>query len=1297
MQIKVVSRARPPGLLQMSPEQRALVLEELELYLRYPLARSLRRAVEHAASILIRQENPGIGGIHLRRLLGFAVLQPVIASGASSASSAPDLSFEIRVPTMEVAYATAGPQSTMVSNGTLVRVVALQVRPERLGAEFLVAPFPTSGILLLGADPAGEDFTMNAPEKTTPEKTTPEKTTPVDFVWRFFEVPAHLRIRRFAHALAPRREPLTDLSKVQAWLRRLDYLAQLLPWDQHRRQLPQLKLPETSSLTQQWGAITTDAADAADTADAADDTDGTDGIVALSSRLAREVEERARSRLLESERAVWARLLQARAARQWGYDIGRRLGLPLKGLRPGDDLSALPDKVRKIILARMELETRQAQAVANNKCPHLRLIPQFRRARTLADADRAFQRLAKLFAKNSVIGFKARTQIRCALCDFDLLCPHVVELHQTQMRQLRAGGASSAELERRMRPFTASEPLPHHDADELPEVSISLLRNTCRICVEPITALEELGLDHRAPADDGRRMQELAASLAEDLGFQDVVLGALRSQLAIARLVLRSADTPLEVVLVPAERAARPFVAAIDDAIGRKRLLHREARLRVFAGIYLWAAILAMSKRRPLGINDKALTPDSAAAFLRRLLRRQLDEIAPADTGFLRRTLDAATQRVALAVQALERRGIRLASSGPSETMYLDWLLASGVYVWLDTMSPRMVPTKDNTKTSKSNKTSKSASKLPKPTKRDKAIARLHALLKDGPEAVLKHGAPSPFIAADIPPTPPRAKSAFDAVAASEPQMEWISPDGSAELIPIDGLAWDGLIWESFQQTMALARAPDRSVYTQLLPTIERTIQQEQTLARAQRAWFRQPLASVCRVSKYDVICPTIARTHTNLARLYDENGRARVWDRLYYRGPNGTLETSLKELQAAYADPAAHKELLTRYSKPGWVLVDRQSGDLRWSAVNAWDGERLRRSNATIRAARELLSAVEDTLRAFAALCPAGTAAVPGHVFKKDVCERCGFSFALSPKEELAYHQRWNSAADRTEAELGRSEADTPLDSSDKPEKPEKLTPATERLLRQIATGATSAASLAKLAIRFKLPAWAVTYMGATTGVLCEEISQGKVPPPQFDFARLLAVFGRIDTVSRDIVRLSHGIIPSGGEFDPYRKFRDLVGQDVPLREMRALAKPLLALRDSAKHVLALAPAADVHMATLALLGLLGDQLGLLHDSSAVGAKLARWYLEQFAHTDLLFCKTPPGTLKLNTKATRDLAKDVADLSEGPGGPMDADGAPSHELAQEDRARARGTADVFSLENQDFDGFEENDDYEID
>lgn len=1245
MQIKVVSRStRPPGLLRMPPEQRDLVLEELEQYLKtpqaYPLSRSLGRAIDDGANELLRLEDPGMTTVMLRRLLTFAVLQPIVGEKGEL----------VRVPVMEILYAKPTPRSPMVSDNSPINVTAFQVVPARLGAEYLIASFPTSDFEVLGVAPLTREFDLA----------------------HLAEIPPQLRIHRFSTVISPQKLPLSSSTQIQEWLTQLDYIARLLPRRRTWTPLAKLALSDESPVAQ-WAGISAD-----------EDLPEGD-IVEESSRMAREVEEHARQHLLEHERAIWAQLAQERGARQWGYEIAKRLGLPLKGLRPGDPLTALPPKVLKMIRTRMEMETRQAQAVANNKCPHLKLIPQFRRAQTLADADKTFTRLVKLFAKGANTGPSAREFITCTLCSFDLLCPHVVQLHLAQMEGLKRP-VSSADLQRRMRPFVEVSPLPRDVVDERPEMSLSQLRHSCRICVEPISAIEETGLARSLPAEeDSLRMQELSTSLAEDLGFQDEVLKSLRSQQAIAKLVLRSPDIPVESIVGPSERAARPFVAAIDDAIGKKRLLHRETRLRVFAAIYLWAGILAMGRKRTLGINDQKVSPDSVAAFLRRLLRRALDEIAPADTGFLRRTLDAATQRVLLAVQALEKRGIRLASTGPSEAMYRDWLLANGVYQWLNTMSGQQV-------------------------KKQTPMDRMKSLLGAGVEKVLKHGATTPFVDAKIPQTPSSAKKALDAVAESPPTMEWIAPDGSPQSVDIDNEAWAGLVWESFQQTMTLTMAPNRSVYHALQPEIDVLIAREQTLVRNQRAWYRYPVGSLCSFGEPDAagglgatngefVCPHVARTEPILARLYNDDGTERVWDRFEYSNGRDKITLTLKEMAAAYADPDQHKEILRKYVEPGLIIVEKWSGDLRWSTVNNMSGESLRKSNDKIRRAREHLASVDDTLRAFATLCPAGTPEIPGHIFKDQRCTRCGFAFNLTLKERDAYHTKWAKAFDETVASLSQSEFTetvgvTEVRSSSPPVE-EKLPPSVEKLLRQIRDQATSPATLAKMALRFKLPAWSVTYMGATTNVPCEEISQGKAEPPVFGLQRLIGIYGRIDTVSRDVTRLSHGIIPSSGEFDPYKNYRDLVGE-IPLKEMRALAKTLHLIRETARLALREITATmdDLQYAVLGFLNLLGEVLELTWESGKLGQRLSRWYLEMFTQTDKLFCKIPPGGFKLTTRAARELAGDLARSDEVPIA-MDADGQPSHEIAQQERMRESGAENQFSLEHQDFDGFD--DDYEVD
>lgn len=125
--------------------------------------------------------------------------------------------------------------------------------------------------------------------------------------------------------------------------------------------------------------------------------------------------------------------------------------------QPDALLHALDPQERKLVLAEQTAREKYISAVAANKCPHVKLVRRLRSARELADQRRvltstlqyadAQTRGAVLAAISTVRGDRTRGerargdgaqtdagrsvtlplhQIACAVCKFDLICPHVL-------------------------------------------------------------------------------------------------------------------------------------------------------------------------------------------------------------------------------------------------------------------------------------------------------------------------------------------------------------------------------------------------------------------------------------------------------------------------------------------------------------------------------------------------------------------------------------------------------------------------------------------------------------------------------------------------------------------------------------------------------------------------------------------------------------------------------------------------------------------------------------------------------
>jgi len=93
-------------------------------------------------------------------------------------------------------------------------------------------------------------------------------------------------------------------------------------------------------------------------------------------------------------------------------------------------LSLLTEKRREIVKLELEQIKRYFDSIVNNKCPHVQIYHKLRRDRRIVDMRRDLKEIENYFNPGDD---KNSAMIKCKLCGFDIMCPHILAYYQAEI------------------------------------------------------------------------------------------------------------------------------------------------------------------------------------------------------------------------------------------------------------------------------------------------------------------------------------------------------------------------------------------------------------------------------------------------------------------------------------------------------------------------------------------------------------------------------------------------------------------------------------------------------------------------------------------------------------------------------------------------------------------------------------------------------------------------------------------------------------------------------------------------
>lgn len=94
----------------------------------------------------------------------------------------------------------------------------------------------------------------------------------------------------------------------------------------------------------------------------------------------------------------------------------------IRGDTTTDLLSRLKPAERKLVETELDRREKMLREMLSNKCPHVKLLREFRGMKFSPQSRKKFEQLQKYFAKD-----RHGESIKCNNCGFDIMCPHLVD------------------------------------------------------------------------------------------------------------------------------------------------------------------------------------------------------------------------------------------------------------------------------------------------------------------------------------------------------------------------------------------------------------------------------------------------------------------------------------------------------------------------------------------------------------------------------------------------------------------------------------------------------------------------------------------------------------------------------------------------------------------------------------------------------------------------------------------------------------------------------------------------------
>lgn len=225
-------------------------------------------------------------------------------------------------------------------------------------------------------------------------------------------------------------------------------------------------------------------------------------------------------------------------------------------------LSLLSKDERKHIESEYTRLIKYSEEVIGNKCPHVGLVKRLRRSRDDYTSNRVMSELRVMYAKGGKTDAENLHMIKCKLCGFDIICPHV-DVMYTQ-----SDNTSPMAIKSALTKYIAKGTSDLH----------------CKVCGESLStvdALEGIEIDH---SDDAYRDEELK--------------NFIWSEVAITMKYFKFAPlVDVNKVITRVRDSIYDYVGTIETQILKSKTTSADelkAKKRLFTTIYAFAQMIHM-------------------------------------------------------------------------------------------------------------------------------------------------------------------------------------------------------------------------------------------------------------------------------------------------------------------------------------------------------------------------------------------------------------------------------------------------------------------------------------------------------------------------------------------------------------------------------------------------------------------------------------------------------------------------------------------------------------------------------
>lgn len=258
-------------------------------------------------------------------------------------------------------------------------------------------------------------------------------------------------------------------------------------------------------------------------------------------------------------------------------------------------LTLLSPHDRKIVEIEYKKHENYLEAVLNNKCEHVRLMKDFRNAKTDENIKKYFHSLQKFFDQHN-----DSNMITCKICKFDIICPHLLKLTELNLSNARAADIKA----------TLTNYIDRSEARD---------QFYCKICGELISSSEDFG--------EIGVSRDLSLDMNEDL--KNFMWGEISS---IIRYIKFNTIVNVTSVINTIRNTCYPYIYEIEKQILKSKTNNAEeikSKKKLYTTIYTFAYIIHLitTNNHDELISLKNFTPKNPKNILIEMIKFCIDII----------------------------------------------------------------------------------------------------------------------------------------------------------------------------------------------------------------------------------------------------------------------------------------------------------------------------------------------------------------------------------------------------------------------------------------------------------------------------------------------------------------------------------------------------------------------------------------------------------------------------------------------------------------------------------------------